>query len=110
MNKAAETNTGLVFRSNVSPTRKPNRDRNRKWINPPIRSVSRNTPRLGRRGDLDERRDEPADAVQPGAEGVACAAVGRGERFGGVGVENAVHLCRWGGQRSLSGVVVPCRL
>lgn len=60
----------------------------------PVCSVGRDGPRLWRRGDLDERGDESADTVQRGTEGVACAAVGCGERLWGVGVENAVHLYR----------------
>lgn len=71
----------------------------------PVGSVGRDGPRLGRRGDLDERCDEPPDAVQRGTEGVACAPVRCGERFGRVGVENAVHLFGWGECTLSHGVI-----
>ena len=43
--------------------------------------------------NLDERSNEPVDVVHHSTEGVTCAAVGCGERFG-VSIKNAVRLFR----------------
>ena len=58
----------------------------------PIGGVCRDGSCLWSRRDLDERGNEPPDAVQCGAERVAGATMGCRERLGRVSVENTIHL------------------
>ena len=94
MNNAADTNTGL---SPSVPSPSALRLCVSIKLHAPIRSIRRHRARRGRRGNLDERGDKPANAVEACTEGVACAAVGSREGLGGVGVEDAVHLFPNGG-------------